>query len=384
MIIYIVTNTYFNNRDKERFGIDFFLSKNFEVVVIDVQDYTNPELRFIENPTYKEEDNLFVAKCSNFDDFKKTIKLHGKGIAIVFLSINIQSTKIKKYLKLNKIKIGIVHGGMLPTVTNNTQITRKIFVKLKNIGLKKFIFLVYTRIYSKIFSPKIYDFLITSSYEKSVENYNIVKPKSIIETHCLDYDLSIKHKNDKSLIEEKYIVFLDQYLLDHSDFVRSNDSFNISSDKYYSELNNFFMLIEKKLNYKVVVAAHPRANIKNYKELFNDREIIQAKTPLLIKYSEFVITNHSTAINFAIIYKKPIVFFTNDDLKVTSYNYLAILFSDLLKQNYINISGLKKITLDIKIDNKYYDDYKDQYIKKNNLESLSWDIFYETYLKRLN
>ena len=101
MIIYIVTDTYFNNRDKERFGIDFFLSKNFEVVVIDAQDYTNPELRFIENPTHEEEDNLFVAKCSNFDDVKKTIKLHGQGIAIVFLSGNIQSTKIKKYLKLH-------------------------------------------------------------------------------------------------------------------------------------------------------------------------------------------------------------------------------------------------------------------------------------------
>tara|TARA_B100000787_G_C16169421_1_gene285628 strand:+ start:239 stop:1396 length:1158 start_codon:yes stop_codon:yes gene_type:complete len=383
-VIYILTNTYFNNRDKDRFGIDFFISKKFKVVVIDVQDFTNPELIFTKRSVYKEESNLFVVRCSKFTDFKKTIKLHGIGIAIIFLSENIQSTKIIRHLKLNKIKIGEVHAGMIPSYANTTLTAKKIFTKHKELGFKNFLLLVYRRIYAKIFIPKVYDFLITSNYETSVKNYNIVRPKSIIEAHCMDYDLKLKHRNEKSLIEKKYVVFLDQDLLNHSDFVRMNKSLNISSEKYYGELNNFFMMIEKKLNYQVVIAAHPRVNIKNYKKLYNNREVIQAKTLLLIKHSEFAITNHSTAINFAVIYEKPIIFFTANGLINTEFHNFTKSFSHLLKQNLVNISDLKKLPRDIEINKKYYSDYKKQYIKNNNIEMLIWEIFYEEYLKKLD
>jgi hypothetical protein len=384
MIIYIVTNSHFNNRDKERFGIDFFLSKNFGVVVIDVQDYTNPELKFITNPVYKEENNLFVVKCPNFDNVKKTIKLHGKGVAMVFLSNNIQSTKIKRYLKLNKIKIGIVHGGMIPTTANNAQIANKIFSKFKEIGLTKFLFLIYSRVYSNIFSSKRYDFLITSNYEKSVENYNIVKPKSIIETHCLDYDLSIKHKNDKSLIEEKYVVFLDQYLLNHTDFIRTNKILDTSPENYYKELNQLFNHIENKFNFKVVIAAHPRADIKDYNILFDGRKIEYRKSALLVKHCEFSITHYSTAINFSVIYQKPILFITSNDLIRNNLGRYVEQWSSALEQSVVNMSNNFSLPAEIKISKEAYDKYKKQYIKKNNLESLSWDIFYKTYLKRLN
>ena len=47
MIIYIVTSSYFNDRDKERFGVNFFIEKGLKVVILDVQDYTNPELKFL-------------------------------------------------------------------------------------------------------------------------------------------------------------------------------------------------------------------------------------------------------------------------------------------------------------------------------------------------
>lgn len=379
MIIYFVTQTYFNNRDKERYGINFFLRKNFVVVIIDVQDYTNPELKFIETPVYKEENNLFVVKCSNFNDVKKIIKLHGKGIAIVSLPRNIQGTKIRRYLKSNKIKIGLNDGGMMPTTNNN--VIRKIFFKFKKAGFKKLLFLVFERIYSKILTPE-YDFLITSNYEKSVIKVNIVKPKAIIETHCWDYDLSIKHKNDKSLIEKKYVVFLDQYVLKHTDLIRTHNILDISPESYYRELNQLFNHIENKLNFEVVIAPHPSADIKEYNTLFDGRRIEFGKTALLVKYCEFSLTHTSTAINLAVIYQKPILFVTNDGLTRSSLDGEIKLFSSVLGQNVINVSNNFSLPDEIKINKECYSKYKYNYIKKNDLESLSWDIFYNTYIKK--
>jgi hypothetical protein len=381
MIIYIVTSSYFNDRDKERFGVNFFIEKGLKVVILDVQDYTNPELKFLANSEYKEEEKLYVIKCSNFRHVKNTIDLHGTGVAILFLSENIESTKIRRYLKKSKVKIGVLHGGMLPTLKDNTNVSNKIVAKFKSLNLNSFLTLICNRLYSKVFSPKRYDFLITSNYDKSIENYNINRPKSIIETHCLDYDLYIKHKNDESLIENKYAVFLDQNLLKHTDFIRSNKKLDISSKKYYAELNNLFSIIENKFNYEVIIAAHPRANTDDYKILFDNRKIICGQSHLLVKYCEFSITHYSTSINFAVIYEKPILYITSNDLIDTVINKFITHFSSTLHQNLINISNIA-LPLEININKEYYSKYKYDYIKKNDLESLSWDIFYNTYIKK--
>ena len=384
MVVYIVTNTYFNNRDKERFGVEYFLSKNIIVVIIDVQDYTNPELKHLPNTKYKEEKGLYVIKCSNFSFVEKAVNLYGEGIAILFLSENIQSTKIRKYLKKEKVKLGILHAGMLPSLSNDVNMSNKILIKFKNLGLNNFLTLICNRIYTKAFNPKRYDFLITSNYDKSIENYNMNKPKFIIETHCLDYDLSIKHKNDESLIENKYVVFLDQHLLKHSDFIRNNHKLDVSSEKYYAGLNDLFSHIENKFNYEVVIAAHPRANTDDYNILFSGRKIIYGQSSLLVKHCEFSITHYSTAINFAVIYEKPILFTTSDDLIKSSLDKHIKLFSSVLQQNIVNMSKLEDLPSEIKINKQAYGEYKKQYIKKNNLESLSWDIFYDSYLKKLS
>jgi hypothetical protein len=47
MIIYIVTHSYFNDRVKERFCVNLFIEKGLKVVILNVQDYTNPELKFL-------------------------------------------------------------------------------------------------------------------------------------------------------------------------------------------------------------------------------------------------------------------------------------------------------------------------------------------------
>lgn len=171
MNYYLITNTYFNDRDKERFGVKFFLKKGIKVKVVDVQDYTNPELYKKIKPPYKNEKNLEVAVCANFDDFKNAISLNEPSFAMLCLSENYQSIKIRKFLKVKNVKQGVFHGGMLPSIQKNIGFFSNIKSKMQQYGFLRFIELVIERVYGNFFDCKNYDFLITSNYNTSNENY---------------------------------------------------------------------------------------------------------------------------------------------------------------------------------------------------------------------
>ena len=76
--------------------------------------------------------------------------------------------------------------------------------------------------------------------------------------------MALKSKSNKKLVDGKYVVFLDQNLLHHTDFIREKVKLNIQKDKYYEQLNTLFEKIENQFGFRVVIAAHPRANIDEW------------------------------------------------------------------------------------------------------------------------
>jgi len=380
MIYYLITNTYFNDRDKERFGVEFFLNKEIKVKVIDVQDYTNPELYKSVKPIYKNENNLEVIVCANFEDFKNAISSNEASFAILFLSENYQSIKIRRLLKVKNIKRGILHTGMLPSVENNIGFFSKVKHKIQKYSFSHFAKLVLKRFYGKFLDCKNYDFLITSNQVTSNTNYGNPSSKTILETHCLDYDLVLKNKYNLRHIDKKYVVFLDQYLLNHTDFIREKVKLKISIDEYYEQLNTLFDKIENQFGFSVVIAAHPRANINDYQILFKNRGIIYGNTALLVRDCEFCITHYSTAVNFAVIYNKPIVFVTSNQLIKHDIDKYIQLFSTTLGQSQINLSLSYELPQVFDVNEESFQNYKLKYIKKNHIEMITWEIFYEQYL----
>jgi len=380
MTIYLVTNTYFNDRDKKRFGVDYFLHNGYKVIVLDVQEYLNPELNHLEKPIFKSHQNLEVIVSGNMKIVKSSIDKFGEGVSFLYIDNTYKSLKIKKYLQKNNIKIGILHGGMLPPFVKKNK--SYIISKFQSLNIKNAVKLIFNKLYIKIFDIKYYDFLITTNYNTSLLNYNFAKPIKIIETHCLDYDLVLASENFKNTMKTKYVVFIDQYILNHSDFLRTNNKINIEADLYYKELNILFNEIEKHKKYKVIIAAHPRAEITEYKKLFNGREIVHGNSIQLVRYCEFAMTHYSTAINFAIIYKKPILFLSNNELSMANLDIYIKGFSNILNQTYINLSSSYNIqNILIKIDEDRYKEYEIKYIKKNNKEKNTYEIFEYSYIR---
>jgi len=215
----------------------------------------------------------------------------------------------------------------------------------------------------------------------------ISSSKKNISVNSRDYDhvsFSNKHNDLKFNDGRKYIVYIDQGVGRHPDDAIINKKVNEKLDQYYIKLNLFFDTLEKLNNMKIIVAGHPR--IKNNFQ-FGHRAIIKDKTLDLISGAEFVLAQCSTAISFAIMKKKPILFFFSDYMRegeeMDSLIYSSIkALSNELGCNLINIDYYQEHTLIFKKDSKLYSQYKYQYLTSTATENLSnYEIMSDIFVK---
>ena len=91
-------------------------------------------------------------------------------------------------------------------------------------------------------------------------------------------------------------------------------------EKWYPSVNNFFDFLEKNFKTKIKICPHPKIKTKKYSKDFGGRENIQNKLLFMIKNSKIVISKGSTAIIYAIIFKKPVLLvYSNEMLRHKNY-----------------------------------------------------------------
>ena len=144
----------------------------------------------------------------------------------------------------------------------------------------------------------------------------------VVAINYFDYDHYVKAKTDAAgrLVTGRYAVFLDINLPHHSDLAFCGYS-QIDPVEYYRSLNRFFGLLEREHEIKVVIAAHPRADYDS--TIFEGRQIFRLVTAELVRDAEFVVSHTSTAMSYAVLNAKPLVFI-----------YTAAMASAVYKQKF--------------------------------------------------
>lgn len=101
------------------------------------------------------------------------------------------------------------------------------------------------------------------------------------------------------------IVFLDQGLPFHSDFQVLQKEAPVTAAAYYPALCKFFGQLEDRLGLPVVIAAHPRAPYSEGDNYFENRQIIKGQSLALVCEAALVLAHTSTALNFAVMARRP-------------------------------------------------------------------------------
>lgn len=187
----------------------------------------------------------------------------------------------------------------------------------------------------------------------------------IIWGHSLDYDLYLS-KRDEVSSSQKWCVYLDEYFPFHPDLLLEGESLPfLEPRRYFSRLNDFFSRVETEVGLPVVIAAHPRSQYNLHPDYFEERRVEKGKTVDLVAQAKCVFTHFSTSINFAVLFRKPILFLTSDEINTKRHAKSIFSFAAEFGKKPFNIDrdfrGFEPN--DLKVSETLYADYQKNYIK---------------------
>ena len=342
-----------------------YLKKYFSIRIISCSNIFHKNLKINKDIDIK---RSILYKPDSFQDLKKKINII-KPDYVVLGGSDLFKNKIYNLLDINRVKIidFYIHYPEFHKISFNlilrTILDLKIFIffsEFLKIFITKFKYF-FTKHRNKK-NPILFDLIFFSGY--LAKNYILKKKifKNIISLNSFEYSLPLR-----KLKKRKFAVFLDNLTFGHPD--RSIiDIKELEANNYYFEMNKFFNFLKFFFKLDIIIAAHPKTDLKKFKKYYENNEVIINKTHDLIFSSEFVMAHSTTsAINFAVIYKKPIIFITSNDINRDFYYYKMLLFKNsILKQPLINISKPNNFL---------------KFKKYNTINSIGYNEFTSKYLK---
>ena len=295
---------------------------------------------------------------------------------------------IEIFFKVKKEKKIEIHHGYTLGETENYYDSLKELIKFDLFfGIKKIFFSILNKIKTILVNflyvkPDFYFCGNQLTFDRISEN------KKKFKINSFDYDFYLVNKEFKTQRSNK-IVFIDSAIENSFEYNLLGLVKNqFSKEKYWDSMLNIFQKIESQnTNSQIEVAAHMRRNIFDTPI---KRNFTFDKTLELIKNSNLVISHGSLSIQWAILFKKPIIL-----VYVENFKYLALENTREIN-NLSEILGLKKIIVDknfninmnnislndLKVDDNKYNNFIKKYINFENLNEIPEDP-YLTVLKKL-
>lgn len=375
-IVYLI-EAPFNQRDYKRFGIDIFVQGGFAVQVWDLTPVLNP----VASKTIEPPDSFapkYLSYFSRKSDLIAAINKEAKNTFFISLiNYNIHSFSIFRELSKNKCPYALALSNANRSPAGNDHSKKSIgslIKKAQNVTWRRLLNIVFKRIPLYLLSVKPATIVLAGG-SKSIGNAPLIGPKTeILWVHTFDYDIFLDEPGCGEG-EGSLIVFLDQYLPFHPDNIFARIPPVTSSEEYYPSLCRFFRCLEKEFDLDVVIAAHPRAQYEKKGDLFEGRKIVRSKTAELVRKGKLVVLHYSAAINFAVLYKKPMIFITTDRLEKSSAGRRLYQFASYFRKNPINIDRMTNYSFEreLSVYADGYAKYKNDFIKvKGSVEIPQW------------
>ncbi len=352
-----------------RYCIDYLETHGWETHIIDLSPIINPiAYEKVKSGLVSEERREIIKNKRCFRKYMRDTL--DSALFILTLDFNYDSYFIHRCIR-KKQKYGYMNRMDTNVEPDKVEKTKRIVGFFKNISFQRLANSIFIRIPRNLFQIKVADFIVLGGMANRQEYINLCYAgnHTVVEhIHSLDCEKYLEIKdNTTRLVDEPYCVFLDQFLPHHPDNISAG--YNINGDKYYEEMVAFFHNIEEDFHIKVIIAAHPRADYENNDRLFSDFKIFRYKTAELVKDAEFVLAHFTTSVSFAVLFQKPVIFITTNDInEINLFRVLVYKNAKLLGKKVINISGNYKkesILKQLNIDKKKYEEFCKQYIAVN-------------------
>ncbi len=378
----IIYRHHFTKKEFEKLNLDIYLERNISIEIWVMNKFLKDRVIF---SNMKGKKKLKIKNILSLSELEKNILAQPKNNIIyqIHLKFEFQSIKIFKLITKYECKYSISPGLSYYPEKDIKQTFKNLIEKIFSLNffyifkvLKNKIQSFYKHVILKaninLFEFKKADFFYCRAkkyYDHNRNHFLISKNTKIIWGHQKDYEFFIKNKKNKVNKSNKKILFLDQNVPYHSDLIALGVA-DINPKNYYSSINSFLINISSKLKIKAHVCCHPRANIKKIKKYFPNLSLSQNDTLEQIKNAKCLIVHDSTALNFGVLYHKPIIYIYNNSLLKSKWPHVreTRIASNKLKKKIYNIDDDQKLFFknfekEIKVNSRNYWIYLKNYIK---------------------
>ncbi|MFA5316231.1 MAG: hypothetical protein WC369_02270 [Dehalococcoidales bacterium] len=382
--------TPLTKRDYERFGVEILRSRGFKVTFLDLTGMLNPD--YVNN--YKPPDPSDyerVVPINKLLDLSKYLKENDICMGVDLICSGENGILISMYTELNKydVKYASIQVNSTPDSPGcGVNVKRSCFgekIKRARECLKHPIKNVKEIRKRRRLSSYVKDaqrpvMIIKGGTAKTFRFPEAAKDTRLIYAHTFDYDLYLRRRlhGSGAVAKNSHFVFLDEYNPFHPDMLLSeNEGFTLDPDIYYGKLGRFFSRIEEETGLPVKIAAHPRSRYDLHPDYFQGRDVILGSTIELVFDAKAVLAHASTSINFAVLYGKPIIFLTSNEINKTNYARSIENMSRQFNKRPINVDENMNIHLDdeLRMDEGAYKEYYESYIKAPGTpEKPLWEI----------
>ena len=373
--VIVLLNQFLDATNQDRFDVDFKDDK-IEIIFWSLIKLENTKVY----NKYKKKKKDFIFR-KNFvyiksytELFYKIYRLNKNNLFLNFIGQSILVNLAEYFLTMRGcIKLKVYKEEFYFTYDDKDKKVyqfKKIFEFGFLFAIKKFFHHFYKKIglllnNSIAITPKY--FFVSNEYQlkecNAKRRKNVFKFQSMLITQSKRI-IKLKRKFTKNF------VYIDQEYEKSFESKVTRNKFNlINRTKYWNCINSIFDKIEKNYNSKILIAAHFRRINKSLPKI--NRKFNFHNTVELIYKSKLVIAHNSTAVFYAIIFNKPMIF-----LNFKILDSIA-LFNSKVTSGFSEYLGTLKI--DIDIDYKY----KIPYLNKFNLFKIkkkNYQKFYKNFI----
>ena len=370
--IYFLSESFFSKYYQSIFGWKYLKKKGFNIKVINTAKLTYGKyFRSFKGNIFKNKE--IILDKHNFEKVFNLIKEDDYLLSL--LKPNDYNIEIFAFLESKRKNYSIIdtNPAIIPPrdiILNLKKLITNPLTTFKNLN---------RRIYSNSIkiNPKSIFFTGSNLFKKWKQYKNSSK---LIHIPSHDYDKYLKEKRKKKFktLKKNYAVFINAGF-HHPDIQFLRNSLLIgkkpSLSQYYSPVKDFLKNFEIKTGMKIIVASHPKLDFKN-KE-YGNFEHVKGKTMELVKDCSLCLTFNSTAISYAVLFKKPIIFLSNNffiaPIKKSIKNIAKYFGKTPLLTNNKTIN-LRRIKKEMRINSKKYIMYRKEYLSMNNSNKTSYEI----------
>lgn len=370
----------------DRFGVQVWIDRGWDVEVWDLTPRLHPRAwRYFFETGHRLKEFKGYFPITSISQLNTMYSRLGKVECYIDLASNVFfATWVKMRLSQMGAMRVIDVANSLPLVKNIQK--RGVIYKLQKafsmspIALFE---LFINSLLARLAAPSIRPGLVVVTGEKSFNSavaagYN----HEILKAHNLGYDAYLNPTKSNGNLAENYAVFIDQDMCFNSSYMYHRFGHIprcATPEKYFPAICNGLRKISDVFGVSLRVAASPRSSYQHNAQDYFQGIPIEYGTADLVKNCSIVVCHDSTAIEFAVLFKKPAIFVTTDGLESYVLKGKAIaLFASELGKSVINLDhDLNSVNWqnELCINHQKYADYKDKYIKcKGSPELPHWTI----------